>query len=400
MRILFLAPQPFFVERGTPIAVRLAVEALCRAGHKVDLLVFHGGEDIAVSGLTIYRAARPPMVTCVPIGLSAPKLACDAFLVAAAIGHLIKRRYDIVHAGEEAVFPALFLKMLRRFKLVYDMDSLLSDQIAEKWPRMGVFRPLLARLERWPMRRADLILPVCAAIAERVATQAPGQTIHVLPDAPPPVPAAGESAQVMNLRALVGGLRPIALYVGNLERYQGVDLLLAAMQHVPEQCCSLVIVGGSDRDVAAAAGAVRRLAIADRVHLAGAAPLTHLPQLLEQADILCSPRISGVNTPMKLYAYMQAGRAIMATAIRSHTQVLSDTEACLVDPDDRAMAAGLVRLASDASLRTRLGEAARRTAKNYSLPAYEKRLREAYATLGPPKRGRGRFLLAASGAGK
>lgn len=94
--------------------------------------------------------------------------------------------------------------MLRRFKLVYDMDSLLSDQIAEKWPRMGVFRPLLARLERWPMRRADLILPVCAAIAERVATQAPGQTIHVLPDAPPPVPAAGESAQVMNLRALVG----------------------------------------------------------------------------------------------------------------------------------------------------------------------------------------------------
>ena len=44
MKILFLAPQPFFLERGTPIAVRMAVETLARLGHRVDLLVEREGE--------------------------------------------------------------------------------------------------------------------------------------------------------------------------------------------------------------------------------------------------------------------------------------------------------------------------------------------------------------------
>ena len=41
MKILLLAPQPFYAERGTPIAVLLAATALCRAGHEVDVLTFH-----------------------------------------------------------------------------------------------------------------------------------------------------------------------------------------------------------------------------------------------------------------------------------------------------------------------------------------------------------------------
>jgi hypothetical protein len=57
MRILFLAPHPFFAERGTPIAVRLAVEALCKAGHEVDLLTYHEGQDIAVPGMRLIRIA-------------------------------------------------------------------------------------------------------------------------------------------------------------------------------------------------------------------------------------------------------------------------------------------------------------------------------------------------------
>ena len=39
MKVLVIAPQPFFLERGTPIAVRLLVTTLCGFGHTVDLLV-------------------------------------------------------------------------------------------------------------------------------------------------------------------------------------------------------------------------------------------------------------------------------------------------------------------------------------------------------------------------
>ena len=60
MKILFLAPQPFYTERGTPIAVRLAVASLCREGHQVDLLTYPEGEDIELPGMRLFRAGRPP----------------------------------------------------------------------------------------------------------------------------------------------------------------------------------------------------------------------------------------------------------------------------------------------------------------------------------------------------
>ncbi len=382
MRILFLAPQPFFVERGTPIAVRFAVEALCRAGHSVDLVVLHDGEDITVPGLTIHRAGRPPMVGRVPIGLSPAKLVCDLFLAATAFRLLMTHRYDVVHAVEEAVFPALLARMVARFRLVYDMDSLLGEQIVEKWPRLSFMRGMLTAIERWPMRRADLVLPVCAAIAERVAALAPGQTIHVLPDVATPVASGGSTEAVMDLRALVGGDRPVVLYVGNLEGYQGVDLLIAAMARIPERDrCPLVIVGGQPDHIAAARALAGRMGIGEHVHLTGPAPLAHLPALLEQADILCSPRTRGVNTPMKIYAYMQSGRAVVATDIASHTQVLTDEAARLVPPDADALAGAITALAADAPLRGRLGAAARRAAEDYDVTAFAKRLRDAYATL-------------------
>ena len=51
MKILLIAPHPFFQERGTPIAVRLIAETLCEFGHTVDLLTYHEGSDIEVKGI-------------------------------------------------------------------------------------------------------------------------------------------------------------------------------------------------------------------------------------------------------------------------------------------------------------------------------------------------------------
>ena len=63
MRILVVAPQPFYEERGTPIAVRLLVETLCDFGHDVDLLVYQQGQDIEFPRLRIVAcraSARHP----------------------------------------------------------------------------------------------------------------------------------------------------------------------------------------------------------------------------------------------------------------------------------------------------------------------------------------------------
>src|SRR5688572_29424716 len=63
MRILLLAPQPFYSERGTPIAIRLAATALCNAGHAVDILTYHEGEDVRMENLRVLRIPKPPGIT-------------------------------------------------------------------------------------------------------------------------------------------------------------------------------------------------------------------------------------------------------------------------------------------------------------------------------------------------
>jgi hypothetical protein len=54
-RVLVLAPQPFYEDRGTPIAVRHLLEALCELEYHVDLLTYPVGASIDLSNLHIRR---------------------------------------------------------------------------------------------------------------------------------------------------------------------------------------------------------------------------------------------------------------------------------------------------------------------------------------------------------
>jgi glycosyltransferase involved in cell wall biosynthesis len=385
VRILFLAPQPFYVERGTPIAVRTAVDALCDDGHEVDLVVFHEGRDWRRPGMRLIRIPAPPGINNVRIGLSPKKLVCDLWLAATAARLVLRGRYDVIHAVEEAVFVGLACRLFSRFRLVFDMDSLMVDQIEEKWPAARAIGAPMRWIEALALTGADLVLPVCAAIEERAVAVAGRDKVRLLPDAALAV-QGGASGAIDDLHAGWAEERPIALYVGNLETYQGIDLLLDAMRAMPPPTrCHLVIIGGDDKAIAAYQRTAAEAGLGADVRFLGARPLDTLPGYLAQADMLCSPRLKGVNTPMKVYSYMASGRPIVATAIRSHTQVLDDSCAELVAPTPGAFADGLARLAASPARRAALAERAEaRVRERYSLDAFRSRLRDAYALLASP----------------
>lgn len=382
MRILFLAPHPFFVERGTPIAVREAVTALCEQGHEVDILTYHEGEDVPIAGARILRIKPGFGVRDVPIGFSVKKLVCDAWLAVAALRQVRRRDYDVVHAVEEAVFIGLACRLLRRFKLVYDMDSLMPDQIAEKWPSAKPLLPPLRWLEGYAIRRSDLVLAVCQAVADRAAKATSPARVHLLPDVAFDR-EEGHPAAVEDLRGMFPVPAPLALYVGNLEAYQGIDLLLEAMDRLgADQPCNLAVIGGSPDAAQAYRQKAAERRLGERVRFLGHRPLGALGQYLEQADILCSPRLKGVNTPMKIYTYMASARAILATDIPSHSQVLDADCAMLVPLTAQGMADGLVQLISDGDRRLALGaNAAARAQALYSPAAFVERLKRAYASM-------------------
>jgi PAS domain S-box-containing protein len=382
MKILVLAPQPFYQERGTPIAVRLLVETLCSFGHEVDLLVYPEGEQISIAGGRLFRCGRPPFVRRVPIGFSWQKVVCDVYMFFSLSRLLLRNRYDVIHAVEEAVFIALPFTIFGKRKLVYDMDSSMSQQLIDRWPRLRRVRRLLETFERNAVRRSDAVLAVCNDLAEKARhwTTHPHR-VSVLPDVPvrtgPP-----STLPVDWLRTVTGPDAVVALYVGNLEHYQGIDLMIEAVARADVPSLHLVVIGGTDEHRREYSARSTELGIAERVHFMGPRPFAQLSVYLAQADILLSPRKLGENTPMKVYSYMQAGKAILATAIRSHTQVLDSACALLVPAESEGFARGLHRLARDAELRNSLGKAAKeRVEAEYSLPIYHRRLKSAYDLL-------------------
>src|SRR5262245_36479745 len=101
LRILFLAPQPFFEVRGTPLAVRAMVEALAGFGHSVDLLTFPQGAPAELPGVTHLRSLPLPVGRVRP-GASMAKLLLDVPFMAEAAWRMANGDYDVVHAVEEA----------------------------------------------------------------------------------------------------------------------------------------------------------------------------------------------------------------------------------------------------------------------------------------------------------
>jgi glycosyltransferase involved in cell wall biosynthesis len=161
------------------------------------------------------------------------------------------------------------------------------------------------------------------------------------------------------LRQQHGIVGPIFMYVGNLEAYQGIDLLLDSFAAAVARCDSLhlVVIGGIAQDVERYRRKASRLGVERRVHLLGPKPVQQLSGYLAQADVLVSPRIKGDNTPMKIYSYLASGKPILATDLWTHRQVLDESVSMLISPTPLCFAEAMVRLAESPELGARLGAA-------------------------------------------
>ena len=389
LQILAIAPHPFYQERGTPIACRLLCEALVSEGHRVDLLTYPEGNDIEISNFRIFRTIRLPLLKNIPIGLSFKKLVCDMLLVFSLIRRCAGKHYDVVHAGEESVFLAIWLRFLHGARVVYDMDSSLADQVVEKFPVLGFLAWYLDAFEKMAFRDAELILPVCDALARKIWQVDRKKPLEILEDVFFEPEKTGIAVE--DLRKDLPASVPMMLYVGNLEKYQGIDLLLESLSMLVssgQREWILNMVGGVEADIFRYREMTDKLGLQDNVKFLGPRPLAQLPLLLDQADILLSPRIKGGNTPMKLYSYLASGKPVLATRISSHTQAVDDTSCVLVEPEASAMAEGLQRLMSDPSLRKQIGEAGKALAYGrYSLKTYREKLSGAYECLASDLRG-------------
>ena len=154
---------------------------------------------------------------------------------------------------------------------------------------------------------------------------------------------------------------------------------MEAAARVPD--AQFLFMGGEPaRDRRAAA---RRPRPGGALRVRGQAPAAELPAFLALADVLVSPRLQRRRTrPSRSTPTWPSGKPLVATRIPSHTQLLDDTLAFLVEPSAEGLAEGMTRALADraqAQAKAAAGQAL--VEREYSAARYAEKVAGAYAAV-------------------
>jgi glycosyltransferase involved in cell wall biosynthesis len=236
------------------------------------------------------------------------------------------------------------------------------------WPDQLPIAPLVRRTARHP-RCLGLILHSHYAAQSYRRAGVPEDRLLVAHNGTEPR-WMGSPLDRKSARLLLGlpNDRPIVVYAGRIGRDKGLDQVAALAALRPE--ILFLLVGGQGE-----AGEEEAVSRSDNIRLVPWQTPDALARWLWAADVLLVPpsrkpleRFGNCVVPMKLLAYLGAGRPILAPALPDVEELLEhDDNALLVPPDDpAAAAAALDRLLGEQGLADRLAAQALRLSLSLS----------------------------------
>lgn len=381
LKILMLAPTPFFADRGCHVRIYEEARALIALGHEVCIATYHLGRDM--EGIPTVRIPPVPWYGKLAAGPSWHKPYLDILLFFTALAAGRRRRPDIIHAHlHEGAFLGLFLKKLLHVPLVFDCQgSLTAEMLDHGFIRKGSlpYRFFLY-LEKIVNNGSDFIIASSRACAADLTESwmAPSSKVKGLIDGVDtgqfrPFPR-DEARRALNLHTK----RPIAVFLGVLNRYQGIDLLLEVVKilKVRGTAPHFLVMGFPEeryKKMAVAEG------VADLITFTGRVEYEKAPFCLCAGDIAISPKISLSEANGKLFNYMACGLPTVVFDNPVNREILGDSGVYARQGDPADFAARIEELLRDSARMNKLAKEVRELAvRNHSWSARGEQLAEIY----------------------
>lgn len=346
---MHVAALPFPSPQGTQGALRAMLDACAsRLGSDAHLLAYASGAGaLGDARFTLHRSAAP-LAASLRSGPSLGKVAADV-----ALGLELRRlvralRPDVVVAHHVEAGVAALLVVGR--PLVFVAHTELAPELPTYAPRLVApfVTPLLGRaggvLDAALCRRADAVAAVGPALAERLAAST-GAVVHTLA-LPWPLPSPITADERSIARAALG-IAPddeVALYAGNLDRYQGLPVALEALGRAAVRRTQLRVLIATESARRGVSSHVRRAGLERRVayaplHDESARRLAHAA-----ADVALVPRAIDGGVPVKLLDALARGVPVVAQRRALGGLALSGAAMVCADDDADALAAAIVAM--------------------------------------------------------
>lgn len=365
MNLLYAFPEPFPLPRARGVQVAHSLHALAALGVGVDFAYVPTG---SADPFREYGLKRPETLRLHPLSRT---LGWPLHRLPVHSNRLFFRR--LKRWLQQAARPPQ-LAMARHLKLA---AALLRDfpALPLLYEAHEVFadtappgrRAALRQMEETVVRGAALVIANSRATAARLAEcYAPTRRIAVLPNGvnlPDPLPEKPWQAAQRHI-----------LYTGSFFDWKGADVLVAAGKHLPG--FRITLIGGTPERIES----LRRDTEPCGAETIFAGHLPH-PETTTQLAAACIAVLpnraapdSAFTSPLKLFEYMAAGCAIVASDLPPLREILAPDEAAWVEPGNPvALAETLRQLAADPVQMRGMAEKARRKAESFT---WEARARE------------------------
>jgi glycosyltransferase involved in cell wall biosynthesis len=366
LKILMLAPTPYFADRGCHVRIYEEARALILLGHEVCIVTYHLGRDMA--GIPTVRIPRIPWYGKLSAGPSWHKPYLDILLFFTAYAAARRFRPDVIHAHlHEGAFLGMFLKRLLRIPLVFDCQgSLTGEMLDHRFIRRGsLINRLFRRLENFINKGSDIIITSSAGGVADLTTswRIPADKVKELADGVDtgifrPFPR-DDARRALKLPP--GS--PVAVFLGVLNRYQGMDILIEAANILREKGTSphFLIMGFPEEDYRKKADA---FGLAEFFTFTGRIDYGKAPLLLCAGDIAVSPKISLTEANGKLFDYMACGLPTVVFENPVNREILGDAGVYARHGDPADFAARIEELLGDRAKMTDLAKRGREKAIN------------------------------------
>jgi glycosyltransferase involved in cell wall biosynthesis len=321
MKILVVAPTPFFSDRGTHIRILEESLALEKLGHQITIATYHIGKDPSQEVKTKIDVRRIRRLLFwykkLEAGPDWQKILLDLMLIRKVFTLARTQKPDILHGHlHEGVIIAWIVQKLlfwRPMKLVADFHgSLTREMVSHGYLGMGMLKKLFSWLEKIIDNLGDYTISSSWENSqqirnvkkdEQVETVSDGVNLDYYRNLPPKIESKKELELPLD--------KVIVAYTGALIQNKGIKYLQETILQVLKNSSDVffMVAGFPAEEITAF---IKANSLEQSVRLVSPLNYFDLPQILNASDIGIDPKDSESRQASgKILQYMGAGLPVV-----------------------------------------------------------------------------------------
>ncbi|MCD4811366.1 glycosyltransferase, exosortase A system-associated [bacterium] len=275
---------------------------------------------------------------------------------------------DILHAHSPILtaIPALWVGHKLGIPVVYEIRAFWEDAGVDQgtYAQDSWKYKLVRYTETWVCKRADQVVVICNGLRNDLVKRGiSSQKITPVFNGinPDDFRPCEPDTEYKNKWKIEG--KKVIGFIGSFYRYEGLDLLIEAFARLTATMSgiTLLLVGGGEMEDELKVQ-VERLHLEEKVVMPGRIPHDRISGVYAMVDILAYPRYSvrltELVTPLKPLEAMAMGKALVASGVGGHRELIRHNETGVLFPpgDSKALAKALENLLADNSRRHSIEE--------------------------------------------